>query len=222
MQTHETYVQEIAKLAIELAPDLTPSERAGLCAIKLVYGAGSTGLRGVTYYQRWKGKGQEAPAPFVEICAFGQSHWVQIAGTTLHELGHVLAGHEAGHGPAWKLACRRLGLRSVKAAGTEYHWANFAPRLRMALAALPKPDEGEPVQPLAGLLGGLGITFKPRACPTGIGTRGGKSRGVGSGSRLRLFECECIPPIKARVARDEFNATCGVCDCAFHAAGKGA
>lgn len=31
------------------------------------------------------------------------------------------------------------------------------------------------------------------------------------GSRLRLWECECKPPVKVRVAKDDFQATCQVC-----------
>lgn len=31
------------------------------------------------------------------------------------------------------------------------------------------------------------------------------------GSRLRLWECGCEPPVKVRVARDDFNAFCGDC-----------
>jgi hypothetical protein len=100
----------------------------------------------------------------------------------------------------------------VHAAGTAYKLANFECDLRFYLAALPKPDEGEPVCNLYG--SGVGPKLKP--CTAGIGTRGGKSRGAGSGSRLRLFECECVPPVKARVARDEFAATCNCCNGAFH------
>lgn len=184
--THEAFIAKVAALACSR---LDEEERCKCDGIKLVYGAGAPGLRGVTYYNRWKGQGQEQARPFVEVCAFGQEHWVQVAGTTIHELGHVLAGWEAGHGPAWKEACRKLGLRAVKAAGTEYHLANLAPDIRLALASGGKPDEGEPVSPLGTLLGPRG--GKPRSCGAGQGTRGGKSRGKGSGSRLRLWGCGC-------------------------------
>lgn len=33
----------------------------------------------------------------------------QVRDTILHELAHAVAGHEAGHGPAWKEAARKLG-----------------------------------------------------------------------------------------------------------------
>lgn len=34
----------------------------------------------------------------------------QVRDTILHEIAHVLAGHEAGHGPAWKAQARALGI----------------------------------------------------------------------------------------------------------------
>ena len=75
MVTHEQYISQIAALA---ASRLNASERDMIAAIKLVYGAGSGGLRGVTYYNRWNGNGGDHTAPFVEICAFGQSSALQI------------------------------------------------------------------------------------------------------------------------------------------------
>lgn len=210
-QTHEAFIASVARIACQRA-QLTNDDKAAIAGIKLVYGAGQAGLRGVTYYNRWKG-GSDAPKPFVEVCAFGQESWVQVAGTTLHELGHVLAGWEAGHGKGWYDACGRLGLRRIKAAGTAYRLSMFDPALREQIARLPKPDDGEPVSTLTGL-NGAPITLKP--CGAGIGTRGGKSRGAGSGSRLRLFECECVPPIKVRASRDELDATCNCCRGLFH------
>lgn len=152
-----------------------------------------------------------------------------MAGTTIHELGHVLAGWEAGHGKEWHAACGRLGLRRIKAAGTSYCLANFAPDLRLAIAGLVRPDEGEPVSDLfGGAAGGLAIgkrkmgSIKP--CTAAIGTRGGTSRGAGSGSRLRLWECEGSAghkPVKVRVASDDFRATCDCCKTAFRLIVKG-
>lgn len=178
-------------------------------AIKLVYGSGLRGTRGVTFFNRWKSGGVDsALQPFVEVSAFGQESWIQLAGTTIHELAHVLAGFEAGHGPDWKAACKRLGLNAAKAAGTAYCLASFAPDLRFAIAALPKPDEGEPVRDLGAIPGAL-----PVSCRAGIGTRGGKSRGPGTGSRLRLWACQC--GCKVRVASDEFTAIHVPCATSF-------
>lgn len=213
-QTHEAYVHAVAKIAIAHLEDAAERERCE--AIKLVYGAGQSGLRGVTYYSSWQ-NGHPASNPFVEICAFGQESHIQVAGTTIHELGHVLAVGD-GHGKGWKDACGRLGLRRVHAAGTNYLWANFHPQVRLAIAALAPPDEGAPCRQLTGGFGGLPVNFKIKPCGAGIGTKGGKSRGAGSGSRLRLWECGCEPPVKVRIGRDVFNAQCLDCDSPFHCA----
>lgn len=209
MVTHEQFIQSVAEIAIS---KLSSTEAAICRNIKLCYGAGDAGLRGITFYNKWNKP--DGKAPFVEICAFGQSSIVQLAGTTIHELGHVLAGFNAGHGSDWKHACEKLGLRRIKAAGTNYVWAMFDKDIREAVALLPKPDDGAPVasyfSPTA-----FGATPAPKPCTAGIGTRGGKSRGAGSGSRLRLFECECVPPLKVRVARDTFNCTCNDCNTIF-------
>lgn len=208
--THECFIMAIAKAAIARLP---AEDRARFADMKLTYGYGLPGVRGITYYGRWKGQGKDEAGAFVEIGAGCQEDWVQVAGTTIHELAHVLAGWGAGHGKEWKAACGRLGLRRVHAAGTKYRLANFEGDLRMVLVTTPKPDDGEPVCNLLGV-GGKPATLKP--CTAGIGTRGGQSRGAGSGSRLRLFECECVPPVKARVARDTFAATCDCCSGPFH------
>jgi hypothetical protein len=207
--THESFVNSVAALAISRVP---PGDTLDtLASIKLVYGAGESGVRGVTYYNKWKRPGDQAqPVPFVEISAFNQESWIQIAGTTIHELGHVAAGFGSGHRKPWHDACAMLGLRCIKAAGTAYSLAMLAPDLREAIASLPRPTEGQPV---ARLTGANGATLALRPCPAGIGTRGGKSRGTGSGSRLRLWQCDC--GCKARVASDDFQATHTPCGTSF-------
>lgn len=216
MRTHEDYIRDVAAFVVMHA-DLTPTEHDMLAGIKLVYGAGETGLRGITFFGRWK-TGEEI-RPFVEISAFGQSSIVQLTGTTIHELAHVLAGWGKGHGKEWHDACERLGLINVQAAGTSYTWANFSPWVATYAMAIEPPDEGEPVQSIAGRLAGLNAPtmpgFRIRGCQAGVGTRGGKSRGAGSGSRLRLWQCSC--GVKARVASDSFDATHDPCGTKFEA-----
>lgn len=202
-QTHEQYIQQIAHFAINRLPsDLAaPVKQA-----KIIYGRGETGLRGITCFSQWH---QDEAVPLVEICAAGESDVIQLAGTTLHELGHVLGGPMAGHSKAWHLACAQLGLRHCHAAGHRYRLADFAPDVRHYIAQLPKPTDGRP----NGWINGLAPAPKP--CSAGIGTRGGKSRGVGSGSRMLKYTCECVPPVIIRAARAELHAHCDECQCSF-------
>lgn len=205
--THEAFIHNVAALAMARVDG---EARAKLEGIKLVYGAGQSGLRGVTYYKRWQ-NGHAEPMPFVEVCALGQEHWVQVAGTTIHELAHVIAEGD-GHGAGWKQACELLGLRRARAAGHRYMLASFAPDIRNALALMAKPDDGAPVASFAA----MGLPIRVRPCGAGLGTRGGRSRGQGSGSRLRRYTCECSPPVIVRVASDCFAAHCDHCHESFH------
>jgi hypothetical protein len=197
-----------------------PAHRARLADAKLVYGAGhATGARGVTFYGAWA---NGTPGhDFLEVCAAGEETTVQVAGTTIHELGHCLAGNTAGHGAEWKAACKVLGLIHAEAAGQSYAPEHFAANVWAAIAALPTPDDGRPT--FAAHRPGPGMIARPatpRPCPLGVGTRGGRSRGAGSGSRLRLWLCEC--GVKARVASDVFDATCNRCGTTFKQADRDA
>lgn len=155
--------------------------------VKVVYGIGhQQGLRGVTYFNKWKNG--EDQVDLVEVCAFGQSDWTQVAGTTIHELAHVIAGPMAGHGKEWKDACKELGLRVPKAVGHTYRLSGFEPKIRQAITATALPTDGTPMS-IASQLGILGMLPKEKPCSVGIGTRGGTSRGIGSGSRLKKCEC---------------------------------
>ena len=208
MLTHETFITTIADAALAR---LTADERHAFDGIKLVYGSGPNGTRGVTFFNRWAPQGSNGARPFVEISAFGQESPIQLAGTTLHELAHVLAGVDAGHGPKWKAACERLGLRVARAAGTQYLLASLDARLRYLVSSLGTPQDGKPVSFTD--LFGAGFVPKLKPCGAGVGTRGGKSRGPGSGSRLRLWQCSC--GCKARVASDTFEAVHTPCGTAF-------
>src|SRR5205823_1690690 len=79
-----------------------------ILAAKLVYGAGDGRYRGVCHYRAWANRG--CPAEVVEIAAAGEESLVQVAGTTLHELGHGVAAGErgtawTGSGPSSGSAC---------------------------------------------------------------------------------------------------------------------
>lgn len=207
--THEQFIQAVRDIVAAKLEDPKP-----LLDAKLAYGAGSPSLRGVTYYERWQ-NGQEKTA-FAEICAFGESNNIQLAGTTIHELAHVIS-RGSGHAKGWVDACNRLGLRFVRAAGTRYSMACFAPDVREAISKLPAPTDGKPSMfRSSGLAGGAPLQAVIRPCLAGIGTRGGKSRGPGSGSRLRKFVCGC--GVIVRASRDVLDATCNLCESKFERA----
>jgi hypothetical protein len=197
--THEGFIQAVRNVVATRLPEAADREK--LLAIKLTYGAHPT-VRGVTYYNQWKcEKGGECSVDFATISAMGQKSTVQLAGTTIHELGHVLTGPGHGHNKDWKDACYRLGLRSIQAAGTSYTWAKFLPDVRFAILGLGEPLDGRP-QFLNGLLtrGAAMLPGNLPGCSHGIGSRGGKSRGAGSGSRMLRVSCPKCGYV-ARVAR---------------------
>jgi len=203
--THEQFIQAVRDIAVKR---LAEQERIAALDAKLVYGAGSRRTRGVTYFGAWKNGHEHALA---EVCAFAEDSPVQIAGTTLHELGHVLAGPGKGHGKGWAECCDRLGLRFVRAAGTRYSLACFAPDIRIAIAKLmPLINDGKP-QPRDGIdVTGIPLQFKIRPCSAGLGARGGKGR---ARKQMRRFVCSC--GVIARVCRDDFPATCNLCGSGF-------
>jgi hypothetical protein len=217
--THEQFCHAVREIAVgRIQNDVVTSNL--LLGAKLTYGAGSGSYRGVCHYNAWHAAGQATA--FIEIAATGEESAIQLAGTTIHETAHVLAGPGAGHGAEWKAACARLGLVNVKAAGQEYHPENFTPDIWPAIVALGEPGDGKPQFWGRGAIvtGGHGRTHGgPGACPAGRGVRGGKSQGPGSG-RLRLWECagdeaQGHKPVKVRVASDDFRALCTVCDSEF-------
>ena len=204
--THEDHIHNVrAAVAARLNDD---AARSKILSAKLVYGSGKPGVRGVCFYQSWE---TAAAVELIEICASGEESLLQLAGTTIHELAHCLAGPTAGHGRLWKSAAKTLGLKNAQAAGQQYLPVDFAADLWPLIDALPTPSDGRPRFNKAPAL------VVPRPCPLGRGTRGGKSRGPGSGSRLRLFMCHCVPPIRVRVARnaDRFRVRCLECNTDF-------
>jgi hypothetical protein len=202
--THEAFVSAVRDIVVGRVPSEELRDR--LLGAKLVYGGGPAGVRGLCYFGAWQNGRQH---DFLEIAALGEESYVQLAGTTIHELAHSLAGPGAGHGRDWKRAAVLLGLSTVEAGGQAYAPDQFEPSVWAAIEALPHPSDGQPQFHRSG----AAPTKPARPCPLGIGTRGGRSRGAGSGSRLRLWVCSC--GIKVRVARDEFRATCDDCGSPF-------
>lgn len=214
--THEQYINAVRAIVVSRLPE--SADREKLMAVKLTYGAHER-VRGVTYFNQWACHGKECSVDFACISAMGQESIVQLAGTTVHELGHVLAGIGHGHDKEWHESCYRLGLRNIKAAGTNYLWANFLPEVREKIAALGSPSDGTP-QFLNGLLtrkgtgGAVGKMLPGNlpGCTHGVGSRGGKSRGVGSGSRMLKVAC-VDTGYTARVARSWLDKGAPLCPC---------
>jgi hypothetical protein len=212
---HEQFVQSVREFTVKRALELgqiNADEAQRLNATKLLYGVGKSGVRGVCYYGSWK-SGETVEAT-VEISAATQENFVQLAGTTVHELGHVLAGHTAGHDTEWKDACVRLGfVKRPMAAGQTYRLALFNRSLREFAHSLAQrmadgsPAFGASQSGLNWLTTAL-LTGMGRPCGAGTGTRGGKSRGTGSGSRLRKWVCagECGQIVRA--STDSLAVTC--------------
>lgn len=182
--THEHFIRTV----VGMVQDYAPQWARVIGGIKLCYGSGPRGVRGICYYDRWQ-NGEPHAAPLVEIAAFGEESWIQLVGTTIHELGHVVAGPLAGHDNTWKDHCAQLGLVGIKAAGTDYTQANFDPDLWDRIMSIPKPDDGMPVNTINGGLPGNYTIKRTRGCSQGIGTKGGTSRGTGSGSRMKKVVC---------------------------------
>ena len=222
MLTHEEFCHAIRRLAVgRIHEEVTTNLLLGA---KLTYGVGSGSYRGMCHYGAWHAAGQSTA--LIEIAATGEESAIQLAGTTIHETAHVLAGPSAGHGAEWKAACRRLGLGGpgrdglALAEGQDYLPVHFASDILPGIMGLGEPSDGLPQfgrrgawAPVVGGHGRLWTGGTGGACPMGRGVRGGKSFGPGSG-RLRLWECpgdETHKPVKVRVASDDFKATCDRC-----------
>jgi len=110
---------------------------------------------------------------------------ITVLSTLIHEQIHATVGCKEKHRGAFPKAAKKAGL--VKP------WT----------ATTPSPELAETLKQW---LEGLGAY--PHAA-LALPIRGTK------GSRLRLWECGCEKPIKVRVASDDFDATCNVCEQPF-------
>jgi hypothetical protein len=229
--THELYLHAVRDVVVTRATvrgTISAAQAERLAHTKLLYGIGDGTYRGVTVYGAWHhgdnddgGQNGGGRVDIVEVAATGQESWVQLAGTVIHELAHVLAGHAAGHSTAWKDTAVALGFTMrPAAAGQVYHLAMIEPTIRRAVHELAQRiGDGRPefrTYAIPAPTTSTGARVAPRPCSAGVGTRGGASRGKGSGSRMRLWQCGCAPrPVKVRVASDDFQATCQRCGTAF-------
>lgn len=110
---------------------------------------------------------------------------VTVLGTLLHELVHASVGCQYGHRKEFSQAARKVGLEGPPTATT------VGPVLRPVL---------ERYLAQAGSYPHAAIVPPPKKH---------------KGSRLRLFECTCQPPVKVRVANDDYQAQCLRCGGVF-------
>ena len=177
--THEDYLVAVATAVCEQYP----ATAALLSEVELVFGTGPR-RRGLGMRHRvWLGGEADEPLPLVEIAAIGGLSPAATCHVVLHELAHVLAPG-FGHGREWRYAARQVGLlnpRAAPEAGELADWSAISPAIRGALQAISEPTERAPAEFYA--------DWHRRPCGAGYGTRGGTSRGEGSGSRYLKVMC---------------------------------
>lgn len=110
---------------------------------------------------------------------------VQVLGVLLHELVHAAVGNQYGHRKQFSQAARRVGLAGPPTATV------VSDALRPVL---------------------LGFVERVGPYPHAALQPAPK---VKTGSRLRLYECQCSPPFKVRIASDVFAAHCERCGARF-------
>jgi hypothetical protein len=208
MQTHESFINRIREVVLNNAKDnLSKTQIEIIKSVKLCYGGTDGNIRGITVFDNWQ-KGKDS-APLICINPICQSSYIQIFGTVIHELSHAIIPFEHGHDKVWKEACGLLGLVDAKAAGQDYQQSCIEPSLFKKLNKIAKPTDGLPNNKPR--LNAKTNKFTPAPCSHGQGSRGGKSRGKGSGSRMKKYICICEPPIIIRHAGDDLDCRCNVC-----------
>src|SRR5947209_2993162 len=113
------------------------------------------------------------------------SESIDVLGTLLHELLHASVGCQHGHKKPFSQAARKVGLAGP-------------PTATMV---------GDSLRPLL-----LSYVEQVGPYPHAAITVTPKHK---VGSRLRLYQCQCDPAVKVRVASDGFQAVCLVCDAEF-------
>jgi hypothetical protein len=114
------------------------------------------------------------------------SESVHVLGVLLHELLHAVVGCQHGHRKPFSQAARKVGLEGPPTATV------VGARLRPLLEQYVSEELGP--YPHAAIVPAV--------------------RGK-VGSRLRLYACGCQPPVKVRVASDDYQAQCLRCGMLF-------
>ena len=178
--THEDYLVAVTAAVC----GQYPATAAALSEVRLVFGTGPRRRALDPLHRVWNGGEAVEPLPLVEIAAIGALRPAETCHVVLHELAHVLAPG-FGHGKEWRYAARQVGLLRPRArpdVGELADWSAISPAIRPALQAIPEPTERAPAEYFA--------DWHRQGCSAGYGSRGGTSRGEGSGSRYLKAVCE--------------------------------
>ena len=178
--THEDYLAAVATAVCEQFP----ATAAAFGEVQLAFGTGSRRRTVGAQHRVWSVGTAHEPLPLVEIAAIGALAPAATCHVVLHELAHVLA-QGFGHGRVWRYAARQVGLLNPRAwpdAGELAAWTAIAPVLRAKLQRIPEPTEPAPAD--------FSEDWDRRPCGAGYGSRGGTSRGAGSGSRYLKVVCQ--------------------------------
>src|SRR6266702_3582893 len=124
---------------------------------------------------------------------------IEVLGILLHELIHAAVGVEHKHGKVFSQAAKRVGLVRPWRATT------IGETLRPVL---------DRFVTLLGPYPHAAIQLEAMQRATSQETSDVPAKSMGS--RLRLYECSCNPPVKVRVASNRFQARCLRCDNLFH------
>lgn len=178
--THEDYLAAITAAVCAQFPATADA----LNQVHLVFGSGPRRRGRPTLHRAWGGGEAVDPLPLVEIAAIGGLSPPETCHVVLHELAHILAPG-MGHNKAWRHAARQVGLVRPRARPDVVElsdWAEISPALHTALQAIPMPTEPPPAE--------YRYDWQRRPCGAGHGSRGGTSRGEGSGSRYLKATCQ--------------------------------